>query len=188
LTLSHPAIRVLGWLVTLAAAAIYVFMLAVTLPHLSDLAGGMTMFDLRNGGYDFETARTILARLGTEGREYYESVQHVLDAFYPPLVALAVTYWMWRFAPRWRALGWLLPNVVLFAAMAIAVLAAAFDLTENVLVGQMLAARPDGLTAELVGTASGFTLAKTIAVSVSQTALLVLIAGPFIRRMIGGKG
>lgn len=181
-------LRVIGWLVTLAAAAIYGYMLAVTLPHLSSLAGGLAMFDLRNGGYDFETARTIVVSLGAEGRQYYQGVQHVLDAFYPPLLAMAVVYWMWRFAPRWRAVGWPLPNPVLLAAMAVAVLAAGCDLAENALVGRMLASGADGLTPELVGMASGFTLAKTIAVSVSQTVLLVMILGPIGYRLTDRKG
>ena len=183
----NARVRVLGWMVSLAAAAIYIFMITVTLPHLSEMAGGLTMFDV-SAGYDFGTARAILKALGEDGRRYYAETQHVFDSVYPPLLALTVIYWMWRFAPRWRAIGLPLSRPVLFSMMAIAALSAVFDLTENVLVGQMLDAGPDGITANLVGLASGFTLAKTIAVSVSLTMLLVLGLGPVIGRLFVRKG
>jgi hypothetical protein len=181
-----PWMRIAGWAVTLAAVAVYVYMLTTTLPHLAELAGGMAMFDMRSG-YDLDTARAILAALGDDGRRYYDAVQHRLDSFYPPLVALTVVYWLWRLAPRWRRTGWPLPNAVLLSAMAIAALAAVCDLTENALVGGMLATGPDGLDAATVALASGFTLAKTVAVSVSQTALLVLIVAPFVPRLLARK-
>ena len=96
-------------------------------------------------------------------------------------------YWMWRFAPRWRAAGWPLSNPVLWGLMAVAALAAMFDLVENALVGQMLTVGPEGLTAGMVGTASDFTLAKSIAVSVSQLALLILILAPLLMRFLARR-
>ena len=81
------AIRTLGWVVTACAVAIYVYMMGVTLPKLAEMAGGLTVFDLRAGGYDLETARTIIANLGSDGAQYYQGVQHLLDSLYPPLLA-----------------------------------------------------------------------------------------------------
>ncbi len=183
----NPTIRALGWMVTLAAIAIYIFMLSVSLPHLAEMAGGMPMFDMR-AGYDLDTARTILERLGEDGRRYYADVQHALDSFYPPLMALAVSYWMWRAAPRWRGAGLPLSNLVLVLLTIIAACSAVFDLTENGLVGRMLTAGPDAVTAETVGLASGFTLAKTVAVTISLSALSVLGIGPSLARLFGRKG
>ena len=185
--MSERTIRTLGWVVTAAAVAIYAYMMSVTLPHLAEMSGGLTVFDLRAGGYDFETARTLIANLGIDGRQYYQGVQHLLDSIYPPLLALTVIFWMWRFAPRWRAVGWPLPNPVLWTLMGIAALAAVFDLIENAMVGQMLSLGAEGLTADMVATASGFTLAKSIAVSISQVALLVLILGPLVRKPLARR-
>ena len=185
--MSGRAVRYGGWAVTLAAAAVYLYMLMASLPHLAALAGGAPMFDLRSG-YDLDTARALLTSLGSDGRAYYATVQHALDSFYPPLLTLAVIYWTWRFSIRWRNRGWPLPQALVLVLFGIAMLAGGMDLTENAMVGTMLDAGPDGLTAEMVARASGFTLAKVVAVTVSQTALLVLIAGSFIRRPGATKG
>lgn len=173
--------RYAGWGVTVAAVSVYVFMVTVTLPHLMALAGGAPIFDM-GLGYDLETATAILTSVGDEGRAYYSRVQHLFDSFYPPLFGLALAYWFWRAAPRWRNAGLPLPRLVLGALIGIAFLAAAFDLTENALVERMLIVGPDGLTAQLVGTASAFTVAKSVAVSIALIALLILGTGPFFAR------
>jgi len=178
-------LRTLGWLVTVAALAIYAVMMTVTLPHLTALAGGLPMFDMRPGGYDFETAKEILTGLGIEGRNYYIGVQHILDALFPPLIALAVAYWLWRAAPRWRRAGLPMSTMALGLLMGFAFLSSALDLTENLMVENLLHVGPDNVTPSMVNVASQFTLAKSVTATIAYSALLVVGLGPFVARLLG---
>ena len=181
--------RYLGWGVTLATLAIYALMVTVTLPHLSELAGGMPMFDMRPGGYDYETAREILTALGEEGRSYYAGIQHVLDAIFPPFVGLTLAYWLWRAAPRWRNAGLPMSTMALGILIGLGFLAAAFDLAENAMVDAMLSAGPNGITPSLVSATSALTLAKSVMSTIAYSALLVVGLGPLVaRRMRRGEG
>ena len=175
-------LKLAGWAVTAAALAVYAVMVMVTLPHLAQLAGGMPMFDMRPGGYDFETARTILAALGDEGRGYYALVQHGLDALYPPLIGLTLCYWFLRAAPRWRRAGLPLSPIALGMLIGIGFMASAFDMTENAAVSTMLAAGPDRVTPDMVSGADIFTRAKSITATFAYSALLVMALLPFASR------
>lgn len=162
-----------GWVVGALLAAtglVYLAMVAVTLPHLVDLAGGLSPFDLSPTGYDTGYARRFLAAIGAEGRTYYLTRQIPLDVFFPALYAAsAALTWLWLLAklrdasPRWRG------------AAIIPVLAAAADYTENGLVAVMLVRFPD-LSDRLVATASAFTVAKSLATTLYFIALLGLLA------------
>ena len=179
-------LRIAGWAVTVGAIAVYLVMVTVTLPHLMALAG-QPVFDLMPGGYDIDTARSILTALGEEGRSYYVGVQHLLDAAFPPLLGLTLAYWLWRTGRRWRDQGLPMRPIVMGLLIGFAFLATAFDLAENAMVGQMLDLGAEGLTEPLVNAASTFTLGKATVSSIAYTALLVLALGPWVAGLLNKR-
>ena len=73
----------------LAASAIYLLMIFVTLAHIEALSG-LRPFDMRPGGYSNEQANSLLSALGSGGRWYYLTRQIPLDLLYPALMALTL--------------------------------------------------------------------------------------------------
>ncbi len=145
----------------LALSATYLTMLLWSLPHLSRLASDALMFDLRPMGYSFKAADELIADLGEAGRHFYLTTQHRLDTLFPALelIVLIMSYFR-LYSPR---VAWL---VAPLAAAGVA-----FDFLENAAVGVMLRAG-EGLTPEMVLTASRYTQLKSVFVSVALTVLL----------------
>jgi hypothetical protein len=164
------------WLVVLIALGIYVTMLAWSLPKIVIDADGLMPFDMRPGGYTLEEAQAFLAALSHEGNAFYRNVQQMLDMAFPAFEALAVGWAIYLLAPfaKWR---WLL-------ALS-AVPGMLFDYLENSQVETMLKAGADGLTAEMVKTASFYTEIKSTFVSLSLMVLVVMIVLWFMRRQHG---
>ena len=153
------------WFLALALAlGLYGTMAFWSLPHLSDLAGGMVPFDLRPTGYDTETARRLIAALGVEGRAFYLDVQHRLDTVYPPARAVVLAGAALRLAPGRVGIG-----LALAAAAA-----AGFDWAENLAVAELLRAGPEGFDPALAARASLFTVAKSALTTLVMVALLLL--------------
>jgi hypothetical protein len=148
--------------VVVAMAALYGIMLLWSLPHLSALAGGMKMFDLRPSGYDFETANQIIAALGEQGRSFYLTVQHGLDTAFPALEAAAFALYFFRlFSIR-----------IASVLAALAFVGAVFDELENAAVAVML--RAEVMTPQMVADASQWTVLKSATV---MLLLVILLAG-----------
>ncbi len=166
------------WIAWLAAGAVYLAMLAWSLPHLTALAGGLPMFDMRPGGYSGDEARALLAALGDDGRAFYLNVQHRLDAVFPALEALALSLSF----PR------LFPRLVSRVLIAVSLAAAAFDWLENVAVADLLRADPLAVTAPMIAVASRWSVLKSGCVSVAMTALLVGLGLALWRRVRVGRG
>ena len=146
-------------LLSAATAALYCIMVFVTLPRISDAAGGLMPFDLRPFGYSEGEAATFLEALGREGAAYYRAIQHRLDMAFAPLLAMWISATAARlFAPRFA----LLVAVVALASMVA-------DLGENHLVGRMI----DSGDSSLASLAARFTLAKSLAVTLAMCCLLV---------------
>ncbi len=157
------------WLVLAATFTVYLVMVLWSLPKLSEMAGGLAMFDMRPSGYSFEEAQAIMAALGEGGRSFYLNTQQVLDTLYPLLMGLALALSFARlFAGKW-----------LGALVALALAASGFDLMENRGVADMLIAGPDGLSVALVEAANRWTVLKSGAVSIAMLALVagLLLAG-----------
>ncbi len=152
------------WLLVAAMAVIYIVMVAWSLPYLKML-GGSPAFDLRPGGYTFTEARDFIAALGSEGRASYLNVQHRLDLVYPALLGAVLVIALVKLGPP--RIGWLL------AAVAIA--GSVFDYLENHAVSAMLRAGPDGLTADMVASASRWTVLKSAFSALAMTALAALL-------------
>jgi hypothetical protein len=180
--LSWPAIVTL--ILVTAAAVLYAVMVLVTLPHLSAIVEAACridptcrlddtrMFDLRPLGYDFATTRSLLAALGPAGRAEYAEVQHRLDAVFPALNALSLTLGLAFVGMRLglsRAMAVQMAGVVAAPAMLL-------DWAENASVALLLSLGPDGIDPEVVAAASRFTVAKSIAVTVVLSLLVVGLA------------
>ncbi len=155
--------RWIFWPLLAAMTGIYLTMLLWSLPHLSTMAGGLTMFDLRPGGYSLDEARAVLSALGSEGREFYSEIQQPLDTAFPSLMAIVLSL----------SLIWLFPRVLALVLSAFAVAGAVFDYLENSVVAVMLSVGPDGLSEAMVTAASRWTVLKSGAVGVVQIALLI---------------
>lgn len=156
----------LMWSLVAATAAVYLVMVLWSLPHLSALAGGAAMFDMRLTGYDFGTAMALIAALGPEGRDFYLNVQQGFDTAFPLLEAASFTLAFLR----------LFPGRIAVPLSIVSFIGAVFDELENAVVATMLRAGPDGLTEGLVATASQWTLLKSASITVLMTAVFLGIA------------
>lgn len=167
--------RAAAFFVLAATAIVYAAMLLWSLPALTAIAAAngladARMFDMRPGGYDFETAKALLAALGEAGRERYVSVQQRLDTVFPLLNGLSIAIGLVFVSRRLGIVSG--PALAVIAALASAV--AGFDLAENASVARLLRAGPDNVTEAMVAVANRFTLLKSGAVT---TALTLLLAG-----------
>jgi hypothetical protein len=155
------------WASFLGATIIYIYMLSVSLPTLTQYAGGLAPFDMRPGGYSWQEARELLQALGPIGRDYYLTHQLIADIAFPALLAL-FTWQMLNFFAHGQTNWW---RVVLKSAAWAAPLVLIFDYGENLLIAKMLLA--ENLAEDVVDLASMFSSAKAITTSLFLTLLLV---------------
>ena len=154
---------------------IYMTMLVLTLPAISEQAGNLPAFDMRPGGYSFEEAQAFLAALSPKGKAIYLGLQSQLDLIYPFLLAVFTgSSILLLVPPRWGGWG--------KALALLAIPGAAFDYLENSAVALMLNAGPDALTPRMVEFASRMTFLKSVTTSLSLSVLLVLFFGWLWRR------
>ncbi len=160
------------WLVLAAMLAIYLVMLLWSLPHLAALAGGAAMFDLRPTGYDLASATALIAALGAEGQGFYLTVQQGLDTAFPMLKAVVLILAFFRLYPARLAapLG------------LIALVVSLCDELENAAIAAMLRAGAEGLTDEMVATASHWTQLKSAGDTLLMVLLLIGLAWGLWRR------
>jgi hypothetical protein len=155
------------WISLLAAAGIYVTMIAWSLPAITAAAGGLTPFDLRPLGYDFAEAQAFLRALSDPGRQLYLEVQQRLDIAYPALLMLALGLGIALVCPpRFGNWKWTLALTSVPGSL--------FDYRENLLVRRILTSPPDALDPALVAAASGATVLKSALSAISMSVLLVL--------------
>lgn len=114
-------------------------------------------FDLRITGYGLQEARAYLEALHPTQVTLYAGPLRWLDTLFPLLFGLWILVTL-------RALG--RPLVARIALVYVAL-----DLAENALIGRMLAQGAEGVSAELVGWASGLTVAKFAAVALALIAI-----------------
>lgn len=153
------------WIIVAATVTNYLIMVLWSLPLVSKMAGCYEPFDMRLSGYSFDEARLFLTSITDAGRDFYLNTQQLLDLFYPTLFAITLSIPMVHLVPRYW--GWAL------AVPAIA--GGAFDHLENRAVAVMLRVEPDALTEAMVSTASNWTLAKSISITIALVALLVVL-------------
>jgi hypothetical protein len=152
---------VVFWILFLLTISVYLTMILWSLPHLRDLAGGLTAFDLRPTGYSPAEARALVSALGTSGADFYLNVQLWLDTAYPALLAAVLVLAFNKLAQGW--LVWLLCCGAVFMALS--------DYLENRVVAAMLRAGSVALTDDMVASASNWTLLK----SASSTPVFIML-------------
>lgn len=160
--------RALFWALVAATTAIYLVMVAWSLPLITVEAGGLTPFDLRLTGYSHDEAVAFLAALSGEGSAFYRDVQHRLDIFFPGLLAATLYF----------SIVWLLParlGRLRYAVAAPVMLTAIFDWSENAAVSELLSAGPAGASPQMVEAASLRTQLKSVASTIAYSALLLLL-------------
>jgi len=169
--------------VALAALALYVAMGVYTLPYLAAEAGGLAMFDVRPFGYTHEEAVAYLRALSPRGRAFYLNVQHPIDTAFPPVLALATALAIAALTrpgnPRALHVPWAARFILLFVVCP---LMALLDLAENRMVAAMLRSDPAQIDASLTSLASVATVAKSAAVTVGLSAVVVLGVTAWRRR------
>ena len=157
------------WISFAASSVIYAIMVLWSLPRISAEANGLVPFDMRPTGYSLEEARSFLAALSKDGRIFYLTTQHRLDAVYPPLMAITLALGLWLLSPSFTL--WVRLPLIL-----VPILAMVSDLTENQLVSDMLNSPVDSLDSELIMTANTATLIKSALTTIAGSLLLALTA------------
>lgn len=153
------------WAIVLITLINYLVMLLWSLPKLSSMAGGKVPFDMRPGGYSFEEAVGFVSAIDANGRDFYLNTQHLLDTFYPALLAASLAIGFFRLLPRYW--GWLMATISIMAGV--------FDYLENAAVANMLMIAPGDLTPDLVSTASNWTIVKSVSTAVALLTLVILL-------------
>jgi len=156
--------RLIFWMMFAVMLGVYLVMVLWSLPLLMADAGGLPAFDLRPTGYSHDEALAFLAALSPEGRAFYLDVQQWLDTAYPALLGVVLV----------MAFGFLFRGALRWIAIVFALAGAVFDYLENAAVAGMLRAGAEGITPDMVATASRWTVLKSGAVTL---AMLMLIAG-----------
>ncbi len=157
---------------------IYASMLMFSLPLVSSYAAELVLFDMSPMGYSYIQAIELLTSLGFDGRNSYLFVQLPIDFIYPGMFsvsyALLITWILKQYLPK---------DSKLFFIAFVPLFAGGFDYLENICIIAMLNSFPD-ISANLVNTASAFTIAKSGATTVFFI-LLILALIPIIKRRLG---
>lgn len=159
--------RIAFWILFAVTMAVYGTMVLWSLPRISSAAGGLAPFDMRPTGYTFIEAQAFLNALQPEAVEFYLNVQERLDFAYPALLAITLFFAIAALLPR-RLGAWL------WLIALVAIPGSIFDYFENAAVSAILVAGHDGLTLQLVETASRWTVLKSGFSTVAMVTLLVL--------------
>uniref|UniRef100_A0A2A4Z538 Uncharacterized protein n=1 Tax=OCS116 cluster bacterium TaxID=2030921 RepID=A0A2A4Z538_9PROT len=157
------------WVGLIASNAVFATIMLWSLPHLSQLANGLIMFDARPAGYSLIQAQSIIDALGKAGIEFYHGTQLWLDLFYPALFAIGFALLIAKFLQAYK-----LPKWLKIALLIAPFLTALFDYSENHYIALMLQSDLP-LTSQLVATASLTTLLKSAASSITQVTALILL-------------
>ena len=155
------------WASFATAAVVYLVMVLWSLPKIAAEAGGAMPFDMRPAGYTLEDAQAFLTALSPEGNAFYRETQHRLDSLYPPLLEATLGLGLWIMAPCTSP--WLRASLALFAVPGMV-----FDLTENLLVADMLMSQAGSPDAELAMLASAATVLKSVFTTLAMSLLLIL--------------
>lgn len=157
----------------LAATAIYMLMISVTLAEIEAVSGEVP-FDMRPLGYGPQEAKQLLDALGEEGRRYYLTRQIPLDTIYPALLAVTlISTICW--------LGSRLPHsAIARGGIAFSFGAALFDYLENLGVIAMILSWPN-LPHQLVYAASSASIAKSGS-TVAAVSTTIVLGSIWIRR------
>ncbi len=165
--------RLIFWMMFAVMLGVYLVMVLWSLPLIAMDAGGLPAFDMRPTGYSYDEAQAFLAALSPDGRAFYLDVQQWLDTAYPALLGVTLV----------MAFGVLFRGVLRWAAIVFALAGAVFDYLENAAVAEMLRVGSEGVTPDMVATASRWTLLKSGAVTLAMLMLVAALAMLVWRRV-----
>jgi hypothetical protein len=150
----------------LAAAAIYLLMIYVTLAHIETLSG-IRPFDMRPGGYSAELANSLIKALEPSGRRYYLTRQIPLDLIYPSLMALTLVSTL-----KWLGSRGVSQKIVRIGTW-FSIAAAIADYLENAGICLMILSWPE-ISSNTVLAASVASIVKS---GLTTTAVLIVLLG-----------
>lgn len=99
-----------------------------SLPHLSQIADGLIMFDSRPGGYSLIQTQSVIDGFGEAGKEFYLGTQLWLDFFYPALFDISFVLLISKFLQAYKTPKW-----AILALLAAPLLTAVFDYSETII-------------------------------------------------------
>lgn len=154
------------------SALSYLSMAVWTMPAIDAGAGNAPMFDLRDEGYNYDTARAYLADLSEPARRLYLGPQRILDTLFPfglaGALALTIYLCLRRNFGRWALLGALVPAAYFYV-----------DMLENAAVASLM--RAPVLLPDDVDAASTYTVLKYQLAYASVLLCLLCIIGQVVR-------
>lgn len=168
----------LYWVLFAITFGLYLTMVFWALPRISNIAGGMTAFDLQPFGYDVQYAHSFLNALfenGPSGRDFYLNVQHRLDMAYPAAMGLFFIITIHAFSTG-------VNQILRLCLMILPLLSCAFDYAENYYVSIMLRKLPDLPSEAEVNTANLMTMFKSGFITVSVIAMIILILRALVKK------
>ena len=163
--LSGPKVLILFILTN----AVYVFMLAVTIPKVMEFAGGMKLLDMMPTGYDTEYVRELFSSLGAEGRRVYLFNQIPVDMVYPFLFGISYCLLMAYLVIKIDKL-----SSPLFYLCLLPVIAGLADYSENLGIIVMLNNYPELSSVSITAT-NIFSIVKSILTSVAFVVLIIFL-------------
>ena len=166
-----------------ASGLLWALMFFGPLAHLTDLAGGLTPFDVRPRGYNFAEAKTFLDAIGEQGRVYYATPELVIDTFYPPLYAVSRGLALWWLTMPGRVREAPLPLKLRYALIAVPILMASLDFVENGCIAVMLWSWPE-LSHDVVEVSSLATRVKIMSGVLTEALMGALAVIWLMRRHI----
>lgn len=147
-------------------AAIYAFMITVTLAHI-EAVSGQVPFDMRPVGYSPQDAAALLEGLGVEGRQYYLQRQIPLDTVYPALLALTLISSL-----RWFG-GRIASERLVRVGIIFSVGAALCDYVENLGIAAMIWSWPN-LSDALVYVSGAASISKSVLTTAAFMCLMLI--------------
>ncbi|WP_345167660.1 hypothetical protein [Nibribacter koreensis] len=149
--------------------AVYVYMLAFTIPGTMKFSNGMKLLDMMPTGYDLNYVNTLFSSLGEEGRQAYLTTQIPPDMVYPILFGLSYCLLTGYFLKKLQKL-----NTHYLYIGVLPIISAVADYVENVGIIVMLNRYPN-LTQDLVSFTNVFSVIKSISTSLFFIALIGLL-------------
>jgi hypothetical protein len=164
------------WVGLTAIVALDLSMLLVTVPRLAEFSGGLTMLDLRLGGYSATQAAAYIQALGADGRAYYAGAHFTVDTVFAVVEAAVLAMLIiWFTRPR-ATYAIPLPGALRWFAVALPLAAGGMDIRENLLVRALMSDAAAALDPALVQAASLATQAKWVLAAASILTVIALAA------------
>lgn len=164
------------WVLVAVTLILYLVLVLWSLPIVSNAAGGLVPFDLRPMGYSFDNAAEFIGSLSGEGMTFYLGTQHLLDMFYPAMMAAVLGLALWHLSGNW-------PRMLRMILVTFPVVGMLADYLENAAVTRMLHAGVETLTPEMVAISNYWTILKSGATTVAMVCLLGFLLVALMRKL-----